>query len=47
MLATFEGVYRDGRVELNEAPASSDETRVRVTFLEDEPTNGRTKPIQG
>jgi hypothetical protein len=48
MLTTVEGVYRDGRIELDEAPALSGERRVRVMFLEDEPFVGgdRTAPAQ-
>lgn len=41
MLMTIEGVYRSGRVELDEAPEVGAETRVLVTFLsqpEAEPT---------
>jgi len=34
MLKSFEGVYRHGKVELNDAPPDlEDETRVIVTFL--------------
>lgn len=33
MLMTIEGVYRSGRVELDEAPQVGVETRVLVTFL--------------
>lgn len=35
MLRTVQGVYRHGKVELEEAPETiTDETRVLVTFLE-------------
>jgi hypothetical protein len=35
MLRSIEGVYRQGKIELAEVPASvSDETHVIVTFLE-------------
>jgi hypothetical protein len=35
MLKSIEGVYRKGKIELTEVPASiGDETRVIVTFLE-------------
>jgi hypothetical protein len=35
MLKSIEGIYRDGKVELAEAPANiPDETRVIVTFLD-------------
>lgn len=33
MLRSFEGVYRDGRVELLECPEEVHEARVIVTFL--------------
>ena len=33
MLRTFEGVYKDGRVELLEKPDNSDGSKVIVTFL--------------
>ena len=33
MLTTLEGTYKDGRVELEEAPAGITEGRVLVTFL--------------
>jgi hypothetical protein len=33
MLQSVEGIYRDGKVELLEIPASMDGTRVIVTFL--------------
>lgn len=33
MLRSFEGVYRDGRVELLECPEEVNEVRVIVTFL--------------
>jgi|CXWL01.1.fsa_nt_gi hypothetical protein len=33
MLVTIEGVYRSGRVELDEAPEAGTEARVLVTFL--------------
>jgi len=35
MLTTVEGVYRDGKIELNETPAGLDGVRVLVTFLPD------------
>ncbi len=46
MQTTVEGIYRDGRVELDETPALTGARRVRVTFLGDEPTNGKEKPAQ-
>lgn len=40
MIATVEGVYREGRVELNERPDGVGQSRVLVIFLPDE----RAKP---
>lgn len=35
MLKSIEGIYRDGKIELSEAPSEiRDETRVIVTFLQ-------------
>jgi hypothetical protein len=33
MLTTVEGVFRDGHIELSEAPLGVEEARVLVTFL--------------
>ena len=33
MLKSVEGIFRNGRVELLEAPPQAEETRVLVTFL--------------
>lgn len=33
MLRSVEGVYRDGKIELNESPPGVTEARVIVTFL--------------
>jgi hypothetical protein len=33
ILTSVEGVYRDGKIELNERPADVKEARVIVTFL--------------
>lgn len=33
MIQTVEGIYKDGRVELNERPEGVQEARVLVTFL--------------
>lgn len=33
MLTTVEGVFKDGRIELREAPPGVEEARVIVTFL--------------
>jgi len=33
MLTTIEGVYSDGRIDLNERPTGLDHARVLVTFL--------------
>ena len=46
MLTTVEGVYRDGRVELDEVPKADYGQRVLVTFLGDEAANGKEKPAQ-
>lgn len=37
MLTTVEGVFKDGRVELREAPPGVEEARVIVTFLPESP----------
>jgi hypothetical protein len=36
---TLEGVYRDGKVELLEAPSNVNEARVLVTFLTEDAVN--------
>jgi hypothetical protein len=41
MLKSFEGIYRNGKVELLEAPDETDESRVLVTFL---PKSARQPP---
>ncbi len=33
MLTTIEGVYKDGKIELNETPMGVEQARVIVTFL--------------
>jgi hypothetical protein len=38
MLTTVEGIYRHGRVELEELPPDAEGARVLVTFLEKEPS---------
>jgi hypothetical protein len=46
MLKSIEGVYRKGRIELAEVPASiSDETPVIVTFLESNSVDLRSRGI--
>ena len=35
MLKSIEGIYRDGQIELSEAPDDIQEARVIVTFLTD------------
>ena len=35
MLTTIEGIYKDGKIELNETPAGVVGARVLVTFLPD------------
>ncbi len=47
MQTTVEGIYRDGKVELDETPTLIGERRVRVMFLENEPASGTKKPAQG
>lgn len=47
MRTTVEGIYKDGRVELDETPAVTGEKRVRVTFLDEEPAKGLEKPAKG
>ena len=42
MLEAVEGIFRDGRVELREAPPNRQEARVIVTFLP--PDSGDTAP---
>jgi hypothetical protein len=38
MLPTVQGIYRDGKIELQETPANvAEETRVIVTFLAGQP----------
>jgi hypothetical protein len=36
MLTTVEGIYRQGRIELDELPPDAEGARVLVTFLEKE-----------
>ncbi len=43
MLMTIEGLYRDGKVELEEAPPVASPTRVIITFLE-RPSASRALP---
>jgi len=46
ILKSFEGIYRNGRVELNEIPSNmSDETPVIVTFLKSEQIDLRSRGI--
>ncbi len=46
MLKTVEGVYRNGKIELVEAPGEvHDETRVIVTFLEPRPIDLQSRGI--
>lgn len=47
MLTMVEGVYRDGKVELDETPILIGERRVRVMFLEEEPSSGKEAPGPG
>lgn len=46
MLKSIEGVYRNGKIELVEAPSEvDDETRVIVTFLEPRPIDLQSRGI--
>ena len=45
MLKSIEGVYRDGKVELLEAPDDLGESRVIVTFLSPGSVDMRTRGI--
>jgi hypothetical protein len=46
VLRTVEGFYRNGRIELAEAPGDvPEETRVLVTFLEPQPVDLRERGI--
>ena len=46
MLKSVEGVYRNGKIDLAEAPDDvRDETRVIVTFLETQPVDLRARGI--
>lgn len=45
MLTTVEGVFKDGRIELREAPPGVEEARVFVTFLPGSP--GGVSPRSG
>lgn len=45
MLTTVEGVFRDGRVELREAPPGVEEARVIVTFLPESSASGAAAPL--
>lgn len=44
MLTTVEGVFRDGRIELREAPPGVEGTRVIVTFLPESSESGAASP---
>jgi hypothetical protein len=44
-MKTVEGIYRDGRIELNQRPSAADNTRVLVTFTgEPAPSTGTVPP---
>jgi hypothetical protein len=46
MLKSVEGIYRDGKIELAEAPSDvQDDTRVIVTFLGSNQVDLRTRGI--
>lgn len=44
MLTTVEGIFRDGHVELREAPPPVEQARVIVTFLPETPDSGDASP---
>jgi hypothetical protein len=44
MVTTVEGIFRDGRIELREAPPDVGEARVIVTFLPAAPESGAPSP---
>ena len=44
MLQSIEGIYRDGTIELSETPAEIKESRVIITFLNE---NGERKSTEG
>ena len=44
MVTTVEGVFRDGRIELREAPPDVEGARVIVTFLPESPESGAASP---
>jgi hypothetical protein len=44
MVTTVEGVFRDGRIELREAPPDVEEARVIVTFLPEAPETEAASP---
>lgn len=44
MLTTVEGVFRDGRIELREAPPDVEGARVLVTFLPESSESGAASP---
>lgn len=44
MVTTVEGVFKDGRIELREAPPDVEKARVIVTFLPEAPESGAPSP---
>ena len=44
MLATVQGIFENGRVELREDPPRVERARVIVTFLPEEPTAAEAAP---
>jgi len=44
MVTTVEGVFREGRIELREAPPDVEGARVIVTFLPESPESGAASP---
>jgi len=44
MLTTVEGIFKDGRIELREAPPALEQARVIVTFLPESPEPTSPRP---
>jgi hypothetical protein len=44
MVTTVEGVFRDGRIELRDAPPGVERARVIVTFLPESPESEAASP---
>jgi len=46
MLTTVEGIFKDGRIELREAPPAIGQARVIVTFLVEKPATEAPSPSE-